>query len=169
MEVNKALCDLGSSIIVIPLSLLSKLNIREQKTAKTIELTLADNSIIKSHGIIEDVKDLIFPAYFVILDMKEDDEGQIFLGRPFLTTSSAFINMEHGEIHLKMGDKERNVQVYRVKRQECWKIDVREKEPKDVSPPSAQEDILKMQELGKEMAQWIPRHLMNLRDFYDVD
>jgi hypothetical protein len=38
-----------------------------------------------------------------------------------------------------------------------------------VSPPSAQEDILKMQELGKEMAQWIPRHLMNLRDFYDVD
>jgi hypothetical protein len=84
--------------------------------------------------------------------MKEDDEGQIFLGRPFLTTSSAFINMEHGEILLKMGDKERNVQVYREKRQECWKIDVREKEPKDVSPPSAQKDILKMQELGKEMA-----------------
>jgi hypothetical protein len=55
------------------------------------------------------------------------------------------------------------------KHQECWKIDVRENEPKDVSSPSAQEDILKMQELGKEMAQWIPRHLMNLRDFYDVD
>jgi hypothetical protein len=48
MKVNKALCDLGSSIKVIPLSLLSKLNIGEQKTAKTIELTLADNSIIKS-------------------------------------------------------------------------------------------------------------------------
>jgi hypothetical protein len=95
--------------------LLSKLNIREQKTAKTIELTLADNSIIKSHGIIEDVKDLIFPAYFVILDMKEDDEGQIFLGRSFLATSSAFINMELGEILLKMGDKERNVKVYREK------------------------------------------------------
>jgi hypothetical protein len=101
--------------------------------------------------------------------MKEDDEGQIFLGRPFLATSSAFINMECGEILLKMGDKERNVKVYREKRQECWKIDVREKEPKDVSSPSAQQDILKMQELGKEMARQIPRHLMNLRSFYDMD
>jgi hypothetical protein len=88
VKVDQALFDLGSSINVIPLLLLNKLNLGEPKTTKTIELTLADNYVIKSCGLIEDVlvkiKDLMFLVDFVILDMKEDDGIQIILGKPFL-------------------------------------------------------------------------------------
>ena len=63
-------------------------------------LTLADRSISYHFGILEDVlvkvNELVFSANFVILDMAEDEEMPLIIGRPFLTTGRALIDVEIG-------------------------------------------------------------------------
>ncbi|MCH96469.1 hypothetical protein A2U01_0017455 [Trifolium medium] len=65
-------------------------------------LILADRTKVYPYGILEDVlvcvNDTIFPADFVVMDIEEDEEAPILLGRPFLTTEKALIDMETGEI-----------------------------------------------------------------------
>ena len=69
--------------------MMKKLGCREPKPTK-MTLTLADCSFSYPYGVLEDVlvkvNDLLFPADFVILDMEEDDETPLLLGRPFLAT-----------------------------------------------------------------------------------
>ncbi|KAL5548145.1 hypothetical protein UlMin_003376 [Ulmus minor] len=66
-----------------------KLGLGEVKPT-TVTLQLADRSIKHPRGIIEDVlvkvDKFIFPADFIVLDMEEDREVPLILGRPFLAT-----------------------------------------------------------------------------------
>ncbi|XP_047952464.1 uncharacterized protein LOC125198045 [Salvia hispanica] len=100
-KVDKALCDLGSSINLMPLKYYEKLNIGPLKTSD-VTLRLADNSTIKTFGMIEDVlvkiDDFIFPADFIVLDMKVDKNVPLILGRDFLATCKALIDVGRGEI-----------------------------------------------------------------------
>ncbi|MCI05514.1 hypothetical protein A2U01_0026567, partial [Trifolium medium] len=77
LKTGRALCDLGASINLMPLSMMKKLNCGEPKPTK-MTLTLADRSITYPYGVLEDVfvkvNNLLFPADFVILDMDEDSE-----------------------------------------------------------------------------------------------
>ncbi|KAL5539346.1 hypothetical protein UlMin_042284 [Ulmus minor] len=88
-EFDKVLCDLGASINLMPLSIFRKLGLGEVKPT-TVTLQLADRSIKHPRGIIEDVlvkvDKFIFPADFIVLDMEEDREVPLILGRPFLAT-----------------------------------------------------------------------------------
>ncbi|MCI57514.1 hypothetical protein A2U01_0078765, partial [Trifolium medium] len=72
-----------------------------------MDIILADQSILKPSGEIKDVivkiKDLGFPVDFVIVDIEEDADILIILGRPFLATSRAVIDMEKEELTLRMG------------------------------------------------------------------
>ncbi|XP_075504480.1 uncharacterized protein LOC142541916 [Primulina tabacum] len=83
---NKALCDLGASINLMPYSCFEKLGIGEVKPT-TISLQLADRSIKYPRGVIGDVlvkvDKFIFSVDFVVLDMEEDREIPLILGRPF--------------------------------------------------------------------------------------
>ena len=106
---GKALCDLGASINLMPLLMFKILNLGEPKSTK-ISLQLADRSYQHPQGIIENVLvkvgKFVFPADFVILDMKEDDSVPIILGRPFLATGKAQINVQEGELKLRVqGDE----------------------------------------------------------------
>ena len=106
---GKALCDLGASINLMPLSMFKRLRLREPKST-TISLQLADKPYQHPWGIIENVLvkvgKFIFPADFVILDMEEDDTVSIILGRPFLATGKAEINVQEGELKLRVqGDE----------------------------------------------------------------
>nr|XP_008349476.2 uncharacterized protein LOC103412721 [Malus domestica] len=96
---EKALCDLGSSINLLPLSVAKTIGIGEIKPT-TVSLQMADRSIAYPEGIIEDVlvkvDKLIFPADFLVLDMEEDYETQLILGRPFLITARTLIDVEQG-------------------------------------------------------------------------
>jgi len=47
----------------------------------------------------------IFPVDFVVLDVDEDVDVPLILGRPFLSTSEALIDMDGGELTLKVGDE----------------------------------------------------------------
>ncbi|KAL1563710.1 hypothetical protein AAHA92_06142 [Salvia divinorum] len=100
-KVDKALCDLGASINIMSLEYYEKLNIGPLKTTD-ICLRLADNSTTKVVGIVEDVlvkiDDFIFSADFFILDMDVDKYVPLILGRNFLATCKALIDVDRGEI-----------------------------------------------------------------------
>ena len=61
-----------------------------------------DRSLKHPRGVIEDdlvkVDKFIFPADFIVLDMEEDKEIPIILGRPFLATDRAMIDVQRGEL-----------------------------------------------------------------------
>ena len=106
---GKALCDLGASINLMLLSMFKRLKLGEPKSTK-INLQLADIFYQHPRGIIENVLvkvcKFVLPADFIILDMEEDDSVPIILGRPFLATGKAQINVQEGELKLRVqGDK----------------------------------------------------------------
>ena len=93
---ERALCDLGASINLIPWLIFKKLKLREARST-TVTLQLADQSLTHPCGIIEDVlvkvDKIFFPTDFIILDMQEDKEVPIILGRPFLATGRVMIDV----------------------------------------------------------------------------
>ncbi|KAL5564485.1 hypothetical protein UlMin_027649 [Ulmus minor] len=101
---DKVLCDLGASINLMPLSVFRKLGLGEVKPT-SISLQLADRSVKYPRGVIEDVlikvDKFIFPADFVVLDMEEDREMPLILGRPFLATGRTLIDVQQGKLILR--------------------------------------------------------------------
>ncbi|XP_075092343.1 uncharacterized protein LOC107802089 [Nicotiana tabacum] len=73
----KALCDLGASINLMPLSIYIKLGIGRARPTSML-LQLADRTVKRLSGILDDVLvqvgKFVFPADFVILDCKVDEE-----------------------------------------------------------------------------------------------
>lgn len=49
---------------------------------------------------------MIFPVDFVIMTMEDNTVITVFLGRPFLAKGEALIDMENGEILLRVGKDE---------------------------------------------------------------
>ncbi|XP_073153567.1 uncharacterized protein [Henckelia pumila] len=71
-----------------------------------IVIQMADRSTIYPRGLLEDVlvqvENLIFPADFYVLDMKNNDmNSPIFLGRPFLKTSKSIIDVNNGTLTME--------------------------------------------------------------------
>ena len=73
-----------------------------------MQLQLADSSVRHPEGIAEDVplrvQDCFVPVDFVVLDMDNQKETTLILGRPFLNT--AHIDVGAGEIRLHINGKE---------------------------------------------------------------
>ena len=105
MTFEKALCDLGSGINLMPLSVMEKLGIIEVQPA-LFSLQLADKSLRQAYGIVEDVlvkvEGLYIPADFIILDTRKEEDDCIILGRPFLATAEAVIDVNRGELVLQL-------------------------------------------------------------------
>nr|GEX06446.1 reverse transcriptase domain-containing protein [Tanacetum cinerariifolium] len=98
----KALADLGDSINLMPLSVWKKLGLPELiSTHMTLEL--ANRAICTPAGIARDVFILVgkftFLADFVIVDYESDPRVPLILGRPFLRTARALIDV-HESINL---------------------------------------------------------------------
>ncbi|XP_022891993.1 uncharacterized protein LOC111406859 [Olea europaea var. sylvestris] len=104
-----SLCDLGASVNLMPLSVYRSLGLREAKPA-TISLQLADRSIKRSKGIIEDVlvkiDKFIFLVDFIVLDMEEDSNIHLILGRPFLAIGRALIDVYDGKMILRVDNEQ---------------------------------------------------------------
>ncbi|XP_058003929.1 uncharacterized protein LOC131180599 [Hevea brasiliensis] len=109
MKIHKALCDLGASVSLMPLSICQKLEVEELKPT-TISLQLADRSIKYPMGILENIPikvgKFFIPVDFVVLEMEEDVQILIILGRPFLATAGAIIDAKNRRLTLKVGDEE---------------------------------------------------------------
>ncbi|KAJ9566697.1 hypothetical protein OSB04_002663 [Centaurea solstitialis] len=114
-EVGLALCDLGASINLMPLSVFNKLGIGEVRPT-TVTLQLANRSIAYPKGKIEDilvkVDKFIFPVDFIILDCEVDKKVPIILGRPFLATGRALIDVHKGELTMRVNDQQVTFNVF---------------------------------------------------------
>ncbi|GJR06496.1 reverse transcriptase domain-containing protein [Tanacetum coccineum] len=101
-----ALADLGASINLMPLSVWKKLSLPEL-TPTCMTLELADRSITQPIGIAEDVDVKVgkfqFPADFVVVDFDADPRVPLILGRSFLKTGRALIDVYEGELTLRVG------------------------------------------------------------------
>ncbi|GJV29346.1 reverse transcriptase domain-containing protein [Tanacetum coccineum] len=106
MDECLALADLGASIYLMPLSVWKKLSLLEL-TPTCMTLELADRSITKPIGIAEDVYLKVgkfkFPADFVVVDFDADPRVPLILGRSFLKTGRALIDVYEGELTLRVG------------------------------------------------------------------
>ncbi|GJT99670.1 reverse transcriptase domain-containing protein [Tanacetum coccineum] len=101
-----ALADLGASINLMPYSVWKDLSLPEL-TPTCMTLELADRSITEPIGIAKDVRLMVgkfqFPADFVVVDFEPDPRVPLILGRSFLKTSRALIDVYEGEITLRVG------------------------------------------------------------------
>ncbi|XP_006575916.1 uncharacterized protein LOC114373551 [Glycine soja] len=86
--VGKAFIDLGAKINLMPLSMCRRLGELEIMPTQ-MTLQLADCSVTRPYGVIEDVlvrvKHLIFPANFVVMDIEDDADILDILGHPFMS------------------------------------------------------------------------------------
>nr|GEY31870.1 reverse transcriptase domain-containing protein [Tanacetum cinerariifolium] len=103
-----ALADLGASINLMPLSVWKELSLPEL-TPTCMNLELADRSVSKPIGIAKDVKIKVgmfyFPADFVVVDFETDPRVPLILGRCFLKTGRALIDVHKGELTLRIGNE----------------------------------------------------------------
>ncbi|GJZ81544.1 reverse transcriptase domain-containing protein [Tanacetum coccineum] len=103
-----ALADLGASINLMPLSIWKKLGLPGLNDTKMV-LELADRTISKPTGVAENifvkVGKFYFSAGFVVLDFIADPRVPLILGRPFLRTVHALIDVYEGEITLRNDDQ----------------------------------------------------------------
>ena len=131
---ERALCDLGESINLMPWSIFKKLKLGEARPM-TVTLQLVDRSLTHPHGIIEDVlvkvDKFIFLADFIILDMQKDKEVPIILGRPFLATGRAMTDVKKGELRLRVQEEKVTFNVFNAIKHlhdidSCFRVDLLE-------------------------------------------
>nr|GEZ91695.1 reverse transcriptase domain-containing protein [Tanacetum cinerariifolium] len=107
MKVCHALADVGVSINLMPLSIWKKLSLPEL-TPIRMTLELVDRSITRHKEVAEDVFVKVgkfhFPTDFVVVDFEADLRVPLILGRSFLRTSRAFIDVYGEEITLRVND-----------------------------------------------------------------
>ncbi|XP_016192280.1 uncharacterized protein LOC107633158 [Arachis ipaensis] len=117
ISIEKALCDLGASINLMSLAMMKRMRIEEVKPTR-MTLQLADRTFELPHGVVEDllvkVGEFIFPADFVVLDIEEEANTLIIMGRPFLATSGAIIDVQKGELVLRLHEEKMVFNVFKA-------------------------------------------------------
>ncbi|XP_047978505.1 uncharacterized protein LOC125220377 [Salvia hispanica] len=88
VRVEHAMCDLGASINVLPLSIYKKL-VGARMTDTKVVIQLADRSCISPEGVLENVivkvHDFLYPTDFHVIKMSENETTEssgVLLGRP---------------------------------------------------------------------------------------
>ena len=127
---DKILFDLEASINLMPPLMFQKLGLGEVRPT-TISLQMASLAYLR--GVIENVlvkvDKFIFPVDFVVLDMEADREIPLILGRPFLATGRALIDVHSGNLTLQVNDEEVQFNIYHTMKfpdggQSCNRISV---------------------------------------------
>ncbi|GJW79909.1 reverse transcriptase domain-containing protein [Tanacetum coccineum] len=103
-----ALADLGASINLMPLSVWQHLSLSEL-TSTHMTLELANRSTVTPAGVAEDVfvkvEKFYFLADFIVVDYEVDPRVPLILGRPFLRTTRALIDVHGEEMTLRVNDE----------------------------------------------------------------
>ncbi|XP_019451816.1 PREDICTED: uncharacterized protein LOC109353915 [Lupinus angustifolius] len=132
LSVGKALLDLGASINLMPLSMLKRIGDLEIKPTR-MTLQLADRSIKYPYGVAEDVlvkvDGLVIPVDFFIMDIEEDKDVPLILGRPFMRTAQVIVDVDDGKLKARVEDQEVNFNVFEAMqhlrdKQHCFRVDV---------------------------------------------
>ncbi|XP_016510766.1 uncharacterized protein LOC107828032 [Nicotiana tabacum] len=103
--VGRAFCDLGESINLMLLSMFRQLGLGDPRPTIVI-LKLVDCSLAHPEGMIEDVLvqvgSFMFQDDFIILDHEPDQEVPFILGRPFLATGRAIVDVCNGRMTIRL-------------------------------------------------------------------
>ncbi|XP_071708769.1 uncharacterized protein [Rutidosis leptorrhynchoides] len=87
---TQALADLGASINLMPYSLYKRLELGDLTPTK-MTIQLVDHTIRYPKGIVENILEkvdkFLYPTDFIVMDIKEDLNTPIVLGRPFMNTA----------------------------------------------------------------------------------
>ena len=179
---ERALCDLGASINIMPLSIFKRLGLGEARPT-TVTLQLADRSLKHPRGVIEDVlvkvDKFIFPVDFIVLDMEEDKEIPIILGRPFLATGRAMIDVQRGELKLRVQEDEVKFNVFEAVRHPtesdtCFMAEIVEAivssqsgltDPLEAS--LVENDSENLSEEAEEYVKWMDSFGHNIRKYFE--
>ena len=97
----KALCDLDSSVSIMPRKIYEMLDLPPLEDCY-LDVPLSDNAKKKLMGSVNDVlimvNNVYVPVDFYVLDVEYNASCPITLGRPFLITVGAIIDMKEGTI-----------------------------------------------------------------------
>ncbi|XP_073119973.1 uncharacterized protein [Henckelia pumila] len=109
VQLDTAMLDLGASINVMSYSVYASLKLGPLNET-VIVIQMADRSTIFPRGLLEDVivqvGELVFPADFYVLDMKNNElNSPTLLGRPFLKTSKSVIDVDNGTLTMEFDGK----------------------------------------------------------------
>ncbi|GKC71640.1 reverse transcriptase domain-containing protein, partial [Tanacetum coccineum] len=103
------LADSGASINLLPYSIYKQLGLGALKPTR-MTLELANRSVTHPMGIAEDVAIRVdgftFLADFVVVNFEPDPRVPIILGRPFLRTTKALIDLYEEKLTLRVGSDE---------------------------------------------------------------
>ncbi|GJS29406.1 reverse transcriptase domain-containing protein [Tanacetum coccineum] len=109
LDRTNALADSGASINLLPYSIYKQLGLGALKPTR-ITLELANRSVTHPMGIAEDVvvrvDGFTFLADFVVVNFEPDPRVPIILGRPFLRTAKALIDLYEEKLTLRVGNDE---------------------------------------------------------------
>ena len=98
----------------MPLSVVKRLSLGEL-TPIAITLQMENRTMAQLERVLEDilikVGKFIFPVDFVVMDMEEDTQVPLLLGRPFLATIVALIDVRKRELTLKGGRRSSTLQL----------------------------------------------------------
>jgi hypothetical protein len=134
INVGKALIDLGSSINLIPYSVVKWVGGLDIKLTK-MTLQLADKSITRPMGITEDdlvrVDKFVFPVDFVVMDIEEGDDVPLILGRAFMLATRMMIDYDDGLMKVRLDNEEINFNLHNAMKHSkdkgaCFKVDAME-------------------------------------------
>jgi len=123
-RIKRALLDLGASVNLLTYSVYLQLWLGELKpTSMTIQL--ADRSVKRPRGIIEDVlvkvDTFYFPVDFVVLDIEPIQnvgiQIPVILGQPFLATANALINCRIGIMKISFGNMTVELNIFDISNQ----------------------------------------------------
>ncbi|XP_023730363.1 uncharacterized protein LOC111878078 [Lactuca sativa] len=107
LETSHALADSEASVKLMPYSFFKKLDLPEPRLVYMV-IHLANKTTTFPRGICEDLLvkvDNFFPINFIVLDMEEDEQVPIIIGRPFLSTAQALVDIRESKITLRVGQE----------------------------------------------------------------
>ena len=104
---GKVIVDLGASINLMPLSMCRRIgNLSVTPTKMTPQLV--DRSIFRPYSVVEDVlvkvHQFTFPVDFVLMDIEEDSDIPLILGRPFMLTTKCVVDIGNGNLEMGVED-----------------------------------------------------------------
>ncbi|XP_066164578.1 uncharacterized protein [Oryza sativa Japonica Group] len=126
-QFDQVLCDLGASVSVMPKNVFDKLNFTVLAPTP-MRLQLADSLVRYPTGIAEDmlvkIWDFFIPVDFVVLDMDNGKETPLILGRPFLSTAGANIDVETRSIRFHINGKKEKFQ-FQPRTEQCSMVRIK--------------------------------------------
>ena len=98
-------------------------------------LQLADHSITRPYGVVEDVLvkvyQFTFPVDFVIMDIEKDYDIPLILGRPFMLIAKCVVDMGNGNLEMTVDDQKVTINLFEVIKhpsdnKACFKVETSE-------------------------------------------